>query len=334
MLAKRVLLLFQPKRCRAYSNATETQTRKVTVLPDASVDTFRSQAYGPAIPVLLPRHTFQQLPAVQKWFAIDTPTTTLKRSYLARYGSTIVPLEISNNEHFSRTEQSLSFFLECVHASSSSYKTRPNRYFSAYVPGARAVKRMKLSNDFFSAAAVTVAQDSTLYPSVTTPSARVYLAQAAITSLPQGLRDDVPTPDLVLKTGKGDVYDSSIWLGEAPTYTPLHRDPNPNLFVQLAGTKVVRLVKPEVGRSIFAKVQERIEGSASDVMRGEEMMKGAEKKALESEIWDDDHVKEHNAPVWEAQLNAGDGLFIPKGWWHSVKGIGTGMTGSVNWWFR
>jgi hypothetical protein len=89
-----------------------------------------------------------------------------------------------------------------------------------------------------------------------------------------------------------------------------------------------------LGRSIFAKVQEKIGGSASDVMRGEEMMQGAEKKVLESEIWDDEHVREHNGAIWQAELNAGDGLFIPKGWWHSVKGVGSGMTGSANWWFR
>jgi hypothetical protein len=33
-------------------------------------------------------------------------------------------------------------------------------------------------------------------------------------------------------------------IGHPPTYTPLHRDPNPNIFVQLAGEKVVRLLAP------------------------------------------------------------------------------------------
>jgi len=33
-------------------------------------------------------------------------------------------------------------------------------------------------------------------------------------------------------------------------------------------------------------------------------------------------------------LEAGDGMFIPKGWWHSVKGVGKGIIGSANWWFR
>ncbi|TKA59263.1 hypothetical protein B0A55_11143 [Friedmanniomyces simplex] len=307
------------RRCRSYT--TKHGLRPVPILSDAGLETFRKDAFEPATPAILPRQTFSQLPAVQRWFLTASDgRLTLNRPYLARFGSTIVPLEISSNDRFTRIEQSLSFFLECVHASSSTYRVRPSRYFSAYVPGARAIRRTTQSNDFFSATAISP------------PTARVYLAQAPINDLPRALRDDLPVPDLVLKAGKGDVYDSSIWIGQAPTYTPLHRDPNPNLFVQLAGTKIVRLFPPDAGKAIFAKVQETIEGSASATMRGEEMMQGAEKKALEFEVWSDD-VKSGRTG-WEAELRSGDGLFIPKGWWHSVKGTGDGITGSVNWWFR
>lgn len=319
MLLRRVLLV-QPPKFRPYSTARGL--RPMLILPDHSIETFRNLAFDVDTPALLPRRTFAALPAAKKWFTKTSGSTTLNRSYLARFGSVVVPLEISNNDQFVRTEQALSFFLECVQASSSTYDSTPNRYFSAYVPGARAVKRTNTSNDFFSASTVT------------TPTARVYLAQAGIPNLPKALRDDVPTPEIALKAGKGDVYDSSIWLGQAPTYTPLHRDPNPNLFVQLAGEKLVRLFRPEIGRSIFAKVQEKIGGSASATIRGEEMMQGAEKKALEQEVWDEDGETERKAVAWEVRLGPGDGLFIPKGWWHSVKGIGEGMTGSVNWWFR
>lgn len=132
-----------------------------------------------------------------------------------------------------------------------------------------------------------------------------------------------------MQAGKGDVYDSSIWLGRAPTYTPLHRDPNPNLFVQLAGTKMVRLFRPSVGDGIFARVQEKIGSSGSATMRGEEMMMGLEKSALEQEVWAETGDQDAE-DGFEAELNCGDGLFIPKGWWHSVKGVGQGMTGSVS----
>lgn len=292
------------------------------VLSNGSVETFRRDAFQPAVPAVLPSKHFAAMPAIHKWFlkSADNESIALNASYLAKFGATIVPLEISNYDSFSRIEQSLSFFLECVIAFASQYRAPRNRYFSSYVPGAGAIKRTVPSNDFFSASTMT------------TPTARIYLAQAPLMDLPRSLVNDVPTPDLVCLAGKGDLYDSSIWLGQAPTYTPLHRDPNPNLFVQLAGTKIVRLYKPSDGLAIFAKVQENVGGTASASMRGEEMMQGAEKKALEREVWEQN---DSSGPLcWEAELSSGDGLFIPKGWWHSIKGVGGGMTGSVNWWFR
>ena len=314
MLARRALHS-RSAICRPYCSTRALH--RVPALPDATLEAFRNEAFNAKLPALLPRETFNDLPAIREWFVQADGQIRLNGTYLARFGSTIVPLEFSNEDQFSRTEQSLSFFLECVNASSSSFDRRRNRYFSAFVPGARAIKRTRKSNNFFSASTVT------------RPTARIYLAQAPIADLPQGLKDDLPTPEVVLKAGKGDIYDSSIWLGEAPTYTPLHRDPNPNLFVQLAGTKVVRLFRPDIGRAIFAKVQERVGGSASATMRGEEMMAGAEKKALEQEVWNSGEGSQFAYTAWEAELSIGDGLFIPKGWWHSVKGTGVGMTGSV-----
>merc|ERR1711939_126191 len=275
--------------CKQYSTARNL--RSVPTLPDASIDTFRQQAFEPATPALLPRGTFNHVPAIGKWFlkasGKGSSALEINRSYLSNYASTLVPIEITNQDNFARIEQPLSFFLDA----------------------------------------------ST--PLLAPPTANVYLAQASLSDLPKGLREDVPTPELVLNAGKGDVYNSSIWLGLAPTYTPLHRDPNPNLFVQLAGRKTVRLYQPKVGHGIFAKVQERIGGSANAAIRGEEMMQGAEKKALEEEVWGgSDDGRRMRDEALEEEVSSGDGLFIPKGWWHSIKGTGEGMTGSVNWWFR
>lgn len=326
MLRGRILKA-QPTQCRRFANARGL--RSVPILPDASLETFTKHAFNAAVPARLPRQHFADLPAIRKWFTKPTSATPtlLNTAYLSKFGATLVPLEISNETQFTRIEQSLSFFLECVNASTSHYPSashiRSSRYFSAYVPGARAIKRTATSNDFFSSSTAAM----------TTPTARVYLAQAPLADLPRALAKDVPTPEIVLKAGKGDVYDSSIWLGEAPTYTPLHRDPNPNLFVQLAGSKRVRLCRPQVGMGVFAKVQEKIGGRASATMRGEEMMVGEEKAVLEEEVWGE-HDADAEVEYWEAELESGDGLFIPKGWWHSVKGTGEGMTGSVNWWFR
>jgi hypothetical protein len=280
-------------------------TRLVPTLPDATLDTFRQHAFEPAVPALLPKGCQAHIPAVTKWFMKPRKNgkgVPLDSHYVSKFKVAKVPLEITNNGEFVRIENSFGFFLEFVNAAESTW---------ILPPGHR-------SDDPSSA--------------YTIPTAKIYIAQASLADLPKSMRDDFPTPELVLKAGKGDVYDSSLWLGQAPTYTPLHRDPNPNLFVQLAGRKVVRLYELRAGNAVFSKVQEQIGGSASATMRGEEMMQGEEKELLEKEVWSDglDTI----GGAWEAELDAGDALFIPKGWWHSVKGLGEGMNGSVNWWFR
>ncbi|KAL4957917.1 hypothetical protein BDW69DRAFT_155289 [Aspergillus filifer] len=143
----------------------------------------------------------------------------------------------------------------------------------------------------------------------------------------------------VAEAGKGDVYDTNVWIGYPPTYTPLHRDPNPNLFIQLAGRKIVRLLPPQGGQVIFSHVRGQLGKSGSReaaAFRGEEMMQGQERALLEQAVWSDSESKglERTIDGYEAELEAGDGLFIPKGWWHSIKGISNSVTASVNWWFR
>lgn len=171
------------------------------------------------------------------------------------------------------------------------------------------------------------------YEKRNTQGISLYLAQASRSRLPLGLQRDLPTPSIVLRAGKGDIYDTNLWIGKAPTYTPLHRDPNPNLFVQLAGRKEVRLYAPEVGKQIFDDVMGSLDrAGAGGTIRGEEMMMGKERREFEKAVW---HGGGEGCEVgYEVSLEAGDGLFIPKGWWHSIKGVGEGITASVNWWFR
>ena len=304
-------------QARCYSTKA---ARTVPTLQDASLETFRQNAFEPAVPALLPRGCQAHMPAVTKWFKQPggknkSKATRLETRYLSVFGSTSVPLEITNDGNFVRIQHSLGFFLEFVNASESTYILPPQPYVA---------HGSSTTNG-------TGPPDSPPRAH-TIPTARIYIAQASLTDLPMAMRADLPTPELVLKTGKGDVYDSSIWLGQAPTYTPLHRDPNPNLFVQLAGRKVVRLYEPRAGNAVFSKVQEAIGGSASATMRGEEMMQGQEKELLEKEVWSDG--EDTMGGAWQAELETGDALFIPKGWWHSVKGLGEEINGSVNWWFR
>jgi hypothetical protein len=182
---------------------------------------------------------------------------------------------------------------------------------------------------------------------------QLYLAQCSLSDLPKELQDDLPTPDVIKVLGKGDIYGSSLWMGKAPTCTPLHRDPNPNLFVQLSGKKTIRLMRPELGQQLYEQVMHRLGktgGSAS--MRGEEMMQGKELEALESAVWNDKWDHPGGTLGYEVIVKKGGGLYIPLGWWHAVRGVGKGPNVSVshpalcpdtlligdllqvNWWFR
>ncbi|KAH7319702.1 hypothetical protein B0I35DRAFT_450812 [Stachybotrys elegans] len=162
---------------------------------------------------------------------------------------------------------------------------------------------------------------------------QVYIAQSSISDLPEPLQNDLPAPEFVRRAGKGDVYNSSVWLGTEPTYTPLHRDPNPNLFSQLCNSKIVRLLPPALGERLFFEVQSQIRQQASSRIRTTEMMEGKEREVLRHAVWDPEVQLNE---LYEAELADGDALFIPKGWWHSVKSKTSDgkLNASVNWWFR
>ncbi|KAK5464927.1 hypothetical protein LTS15_001490 [Exophiala xenobiotica] len=306
------------------SSSRSLNLQRVPLLSSWNPDEFETRAFVPAFPARFPRSAAHLPPACSKWFIHDhnvdydlitTPTgcadnlsiprsSELRTSFWSDYESTIVPLELTSSkgsfdgeEVFHRVEAPLKVLL--------AYLSRPQ-------------------------------------PQPPSERPSIYLAQCDLTSLPESITNDIPSPPLVVTRSpsgriKGDIYASSLWLGRPPTYTPLHRDPNPNLFIQLAGRKLLRLLPPEVGDAIYDDVQKELSsplhqnrgsGSGSAAVRGEEMMAGPEKIALHAAIWpDDDHTTSRYAHVLstyglETEVSLGDALFIPRGWWHSVKGVG------------
>ncbi|MCJ1470238.1 hypothetical protein MMC07_008883, partial [Pseudocyphellaria aurata] len=280
----------------AHGYSVQSRWTQPQRLRNGSVEQFFNIPKRPSMlsnPVLMPEGYFHGLPAVHKWFTEstnnDSTVARLDQLYLQPFQGVTVPLEFTRQT--SKVADDLTFLRAEV----------PFSIFLAWV---------------------THAQSDTVD--------RLYLAQASLSALPEELRDDLPTPDLVTQAGKGDIYDANVWMGVAPTYTPLHRDPNPNLLVQLVGQKIVRLLAPKDGQEVFAEVQESIGRTASATFRGEEMMNGKERGLLEARIWDDSDRHGKVQPTgFEVRLGRGDGLYIPQGWWHSVKGTGSGMTASV-----
>ncbi|KAL9047139.1 MAG: hypothetical protein Q9214_000207 [Letrouitia sp. 1 TL-2023] len=277
-------------RSCARAASTATTWRPVTALRDDSLETFQRHAFDCHMPAQWHKGSFPDLPAVYKWFCNIPPS--FNYAYLDQFGDTLVPLEFTRG-----------------HSTST-----PNKRAQVEFHRGEAPLRIFLEWTRFASPEI---------------SDRFYIAQAPISKLPLELQDDLPLPELVTKAGKGDVYDSSIWLGVSPTYTPLHQDPNPNIYFQLAGQKTVRLVAPPTGDAIFRNLQVALGESRSAHFRGVEMMEGQERSLLEAEIWSNTENRDSGFPGLEAVLGAGDSLFIPQGWWHSVKSTTEGITASV-----
>lgn len=163
------------------------------------------------------------------------------------------------------------------------------------------------------------------------PLRSLYIAQYPIDCLPADYAADLPTPRLVKEAGRGDVYNSSVWMGLEPTYTPLHRDPNPNLFVQLRRSKVIRMLAPAAGDALYRDVRAALGMPGNSRIRGAEMMYGPERDLLHERVWADG-----GAHVLEVEVGPGDAVYVPLGWWHSVRSVGgeAGLNASANWWFR
>lgn len=299
---------------RSFSASSPSQYRPLNILENATLNTFQQRCFLPEQPAILPRSTFQDLPAQKQWFkrasseSTPNPVASLNVDYLQKHGAdAFVPLELT---------ESTSTDAESESGSGSDRGTTETHSFRQFH------------------APLTLFLDWMRAAETTPQSTRLYLAQCQLLDLPPVLREDFPTPELVARAGKGDVYDTNVWIGHPPTYTPLHRDPNPNLFVQLAGEKVVRLLAPADGQAVFGAVRRQLGKSGSReaaAFRGEEMMQGRERALLDEMVWGTPVSVGSDAGVgFEACLGAGDGLFIPKGWWHSIKGVGGGVTASVS----
>ncbi|KAI3331199.1 Clavaminate synthase-like protein [Ustulina deusta] len=302
------------------------------------VEAFRSLAWEPAVPVHM--RDFHHLPAMENWVTDRDPEEgpVSFGGKLESFPRTVVSYELMTS---SRDDKSSACSLNCLREFQAWLDSEPITEDSRLLCGLighllESAQNGQSRFQQFDAPLSLVVQASRYNRSKYSPSHRVkqlYIAQSDIRSLPPPLGDDLPVPEIVGRAGKGDIYNSSIWLGLQPTYTPLHRDPNPNLFCQLVGYKIVRLLRPRAGLSVFQDVRRSLGAAGNSHFRGPEMMDGPERDGLHRAIWVDTNASRE---IWETMLSPGDALFIPQGWWHSVRSVGheAEPNASANWWFR
>ena len=94
----------------------------------------------------------------------------------------------------------------------------------------------------------------------------------------------------------------NLWIGPAGTVTKLHHDLSNVLFCQLSGSKRVHLVAPCETELVY-----NIHGVIADV--------DAENPDYKA------HPLFADARVLTIDLNAGDAMFIPVGWWHQIRSL-------------
>ena len=140
----------------------------------------------------------------------------------------------------------------------------------------------------------------------------IYMAQYPLFERIPELQSDVLTPLVQDILQEGENYSTATWIGKQ-ILTPLHRDPQAltNLFIQICGRKWFRMFSPEVERD---KLQ---------------LGKGIMRNTANIDVWEEDIGE-----GLEGIVSPGDGIIIPRGWWHSVRSQEDELNISVNWWFK
>jgi hypothetical protein len=141
---------------------------------------------------------------------------------------------------------------------------------------------------------------------------RIYMAQVPLFENIPELQRDVTTPLIEEILVQGEVYSTSTWIGKR-SFTPLHHDARAltNLFVQICGRKEFRLFPPEISVDKLG-IGEGTLGNTASI-----------------DVWNED-IEEG----MEGIVVAGDGIIIPRGWWHTVRSQQDDLNMSVNWWFQ
>lgn len=164
-----------------------------------------------------------------------------------------------------------------------------------------------------------------------------YLAQHDLFAQIPSLCNDILVPDFCYSTpptpqgrlpSSDDLTEvkKNIWLGPAWTTSPLHTDPHHNVLTQVFGYKYVRLYSPLQTENLYPRSTEgQVDMSNTSRVDVGQWMSG---DILEIE---EEYPLFKQAEYVDGILAPGDGLFIPRGWWHYVESLSVSCSVSF-WW--
>lgn len=164
----------------------------------------------------------------------------------------------------------------------------------------------------------------------------LYLAQHSLFKQFPRLERDVMYPDYVWSEPQcGDaIYQPldqpqvNVWIGNSASHpvSPAHTDPHFNCYTQVLGRKRVWLAPPSVGMYMYAHDANTSYLSNTSTVP----------------IFRSHHINLERFPDFsdqviplarEAVLEPGDLLVMPPGWWHAMKGQGSGPGWSISMWY-
>ncbi|MCG3174492.1 MAG: hypothetical protein GMKNLPBB_02731 [Myxococcota bacterium] len=145
------------------------------------------------------------------------------------------------------------------------------------------------------------------------PAGRGYMS-VDINLLNPVVRKDFPPPE---PCASAPYRWSKLWMGRAGTVTPMHWDLPRNIVVQITGRKRFWLAAPWQAPNVYPLPLKSPFPNFARV-RVEEP---------DFQAW----PRMRRLSVWRAELEPGDAIFIPSGWWHEVRNVEPSITLNFFW---